>query len=219
MISRLNKNWPAQRALKTHGGITLFIFILVVFLSCAPSKDKSLSNAPGKTSSPAEKKIILPAFELPVPQNEQEKSYLGVTGSGTFTVSQINSPVLIIEVFNMYCPHCQRSAPLVNELYQTIQSRADVKGKIKIIGLGIGNSPYEVDLFKKKYEVPFPLFPDHDGAICKPFGVLSTPTFIGAKINRDGTIEQFYFKPGELHDIANFLTEIIQLSGLEQENK
>jgi hypothetical protein len=50
-------------------------------------------------------------------------------------------------------------------------------------------------------------------------GVSSTPTFIGAKINRDGTTEQFYFTSGELSDAANFLSEILNLSGLKQEDK
>jgi peroxiredoxin len=119
----------------------------------------------------------------------------------------------------MYCPHCQRSAPFVNDLFQSIQGRTDLKQRIKIIGIGIGNSPYEVDLFKNKYGILFPLFPDQDGTISKMLGVSSTPTFIGAKINRDGTTEQFYFTSGELTDAANFLSEILNLSGLKQEDK
>ena len=117
----------------------------------------------------------------------------------------------------MYCPHCQRSAPFVNDLFQSIQGRTDLKQKIKIIGIGIGNSTYEVDLFKNKYGILFPLFPDQDSAISRLLGVSSTPTFIGAKINHDGTTEQFYFTSGELTDAAHFLSEIIKLSGLKQE--
>jgi peroxiredoxin len=119
----------------------------------------------------------------------------------------------------MYCPHCQRSAPFVNDLFQTIEGRTDLKQKIKIIGIGIGNSPYEIDLFKNKYGILFPLFPDQDSSISKMIGASSTPTFIGAKINRDGTIEQFYFASGELTDATNFLSEILKLSGLQQEDK
>jgi len=203
-----------------HRGIVLSILILLFSFGCVSSETKSSSiTTPTKPSPPPEEKTTLPVFEFPVPQNAWEKNYLGVSGSGNCKVTQINSPVLIIEVFNMYCPHCQRSAPFVNDLFQTIQGRTDLKQKIKIIGIGIGNSPYEVDLFKKKYGVPFPLVPDQDGSISKMLGASSTPTFIGAKINSDGTTEQFYFTSGELTDAANFLSEILKLSGLKQEDK
>ena len=209
---------PDLRIHEPHRGILLFILTLFLFWGCVSSETKSSSRiSPTTVSPPQEKKISLPIFELPIPQNSSEKNYLGVSGVGNCKVTQINSPVLIIEVFNMYCPHCQRSAPFVNDLFQSIQNRTDLKQKIKIIGIGIGNSPYEVDLFKNKYGILFPLFPDQDGSISTMLSVSSTPTFIGAKINHDGTTEQFYFTSGELTDAAHFLSEIIKLSGLKQE--
>jgi len=50
-----------------------------------------------------------------------------------------------------------------------------------MIGIGLANSAYEVNLFKEKYKVPFPLFPDKDMAILKKIVVLGTPTFIGSE--------------------------------------
>ena len=52
----------------------------------------------------------------------------------------------------------------MNELYQAIQKRKDLKNKVKLIGIGTGNTPFEIDFFRKKYEVPFPLFDDEDYA-------------------------------------------------------
>jgi len=44
----------------------------------------------------------LPSFKLAVPENDQARSYLGLSGSGQFAVAEIETQVLIIEIFNMY---------------------------------------------------------------------------------------------------------------------
>jgi len=81
---------------------------------------------------------------------------LGLSGSGSFKIPQIKAKVVIIEIFSMYCPYCQKDAPGVNELYLLIENNADIKNKIKLIGIGAGNSSYEVEVFKKTYTVPSP---------------------------------------------------------------
>ena len=53
----------------------------------------------------------------------------------------------------------------MNEFYQAIEQRKDLKGNIKIIGIAIGNTPADVQYFKEKYKVPFPLFPDEEKSI------------------------------------------------------
>ena len=193
----------------------LFFLLAMLLWGCASQgvKTAGISGEPIKPG--LSKNMSLPIFELPIPQNELEKSYIGISGSGNFKVGQIKAKVLIIELFNFYCPHCQHAAPRVNELYQEIQGRSDINEKVKIIGIGIGNSPYEVSSFREKYQVPFPLFSDQSMSISKMLGVEATPTFIGAKVNDKGSQEQFYFKAGEFQDAPQFLAEIIKSSGLE----
>ena len=156
----------------------------------------------------------LPPFELPIPQDERDQSYLGLSGAGQFTIAQIEAKVVIIQIFSMYCPVCQKEASRVNKLYRTIQKRKDLKDKIKIIGIGTGNTAFEVGFFQKKYEVDFPLFSDEDLSIHKILGKLRTPYYIGVKINRDGRDEVFYSRLGQFRDINGFLKRIVELSGL-----
>ena len=156
----------------------------------------------------------LPPFELPIPRDARAQSYLGLSGTGQFTISQIEAKVVIIQIFSMYCPVCQKEAFRVNKLYRTIQKRKDLKDKIKIIGIGTGNTAFEVGFFRKKYEVDFPLFSDENLSIHRILGKLRTPYFIGVKINRDGSNEVFYSRLGQFKDVNSFLKRIVELSGL-----
>jgi thiol-disulfide isomerase/thioredoxin len=159
----------------------------------------------------------LPVIKLPIPKSPEEKNYLGLKGEGTFTIPQIKAKVVIIEIFSMYCPYCQKEAPTVNELYNAIENNADLKGKIKIIGIGAGNTPMEVDVFRKKFQIAFPLFPDVDYSIHKICGEVRTPYFIGVKINENGSHEVIYSKLGSIEDANKFLDLILQRSGIKKE--
>jgi protein-disulfide isomerase len=192
--------------------IQLFLMVLLLYGLATPSLAKAGLFDDGNKMSKEIKPV--PAIELPVPQSESDKSYLGVSGTGTFMVSKITSQILIIEFFSFYCPHCQRVAPLVDKVYREIESRPEIRGKIKIIGIGLANSAKEVSLFKKQFSVPFPLFPDNDIRVARKLSVLGTPTFIALRANDKGVQEQFYFYPGAFDDASQFLTEVVKLSGL-----
>jgi len=110
-----------------------------------------------------------------------EANYLGISGSGKFKITQIKSPVIIIEVLCTDCPNCRIAASWVNEVYEEIQARPDLKEKIKIIGIMQNNSIDEVDSFRARFKVPFPLFPDQNSTITDKLGVEDLPTFIGVK--------------------------------------
>lgn len=206
---------------KNYKEKTLMVLLSVaLFLSGCASQQPAITKAVSAPEPPASgMNKPFPEFNLPMPQREAEKGYLGLSGTGSFTTGQIKAPVLIVEVFSFYCPYCQQAAPRVNELYQAIQGRPNVQDKIKIIGIGYSNSLYEVDSFKEKYNVLFPLFPDQNTEIFKLLGARGTPTFIGVKRNSQGLQEQFYWGEGAFRDVQQFLTEIIKLSGLEEEVK
>ena len=159
----------------------------------------------------------LPDIKLSVPKNPLHRDYLGLPDETFFKIPQIKAKVVIIEIFSMYCPYCQREAPEGNRLYNIIESDPALKGKIKVIGIGTGNSSFEVDVFRNQYSVPFPLIADEDYSVHKSFGEVRTPYFLGIKINEDGTHRVFYSKLGEFTGAEPFLTLMIQLSGLKQE--
>jgi thiol-disulfide isomerase/thioredoxin len=186
----------------------LMSFVVIGVLSFILTHITSAANAPPIKSG------VLPVINLPIPKSLDEKDYLGLSGDGLFKIPQIKAKVVIVEIFSMYCPYCQKDAPRINELYQMIENNPDLKTKIKLIGIGAGNSSYEVSVFKKTYAIPFPLFPDKDFVIHKAYGEVRTPYFIAVKINDDGTPQVIHSQLGDFQGPEPFLELILKASGL-----
>ena len=182
------------------------VVMLALFVATAIG---AAENSPPKVGS------ALPEIELLKPNNSADLKYLGLSGSGFFKINQIKARVVIIEIFSMYCPYCQAEAPNVNRLYAVIEGNSALKEKIKIIGIGIGNSQFETGIFKKKYTVAVPLIPDADFKLHKIMGEVRTPYFIVVKLNSGKHPEVIYSKLGALENNDIFLEQIVKSSGLK----
>lgn len=155
-------------------------------------------------------------FKLFVPEDPAARKYLGIQNSpGKVPLSQIKSEIVIVEIFSMYSPPCQRHAPAANKLYQAIDSRKELKDKIKMVGIGMGNSQFEVGIFKDKYTVPFPLFDDRDSYVSNSLIGIRTPHYIGLRIKDGSEPEVFYSKPGGFTSTEEFLDTIVKTSGIQ----
>jgi peroxiredoxin len=100
-------------------------------------------------------------------------------------------------------------------MFRKIESDPKLKGKVKLIGIGVGNSSFEVKHFKKVYNIPFPLFPDGEFVIHKKLGQVRTPYFIGVKILADGNHQVYYSKLGGAKDADTLMQWLLKGSGLE----
>jgi thiol-disulfide isomerase/thioredoxin len=155
----------------------------------------------------------LAGIQLPIPQNNAEKEYLGLSGKGTFSLSRLKATSLIIEVFSMYCPHCQHEAPVVNQLHRMIEKDASLKERVKLVGIGIGNTPFEVDVFRKKYRILFPLFADDSFQLEKVSkDRFRTPTFIVAQVGSRGDLKIRDVHVGRINDPAKYLENVKKLA-------
>jgi peroxiredoxin len=164
---------------------------------------------------PPVKSDTLLQIRLSIPKDTNEKRYLGISGEGYFRISQIKATVVIIEIFSLYCPYCQASAPEVNALYWMIEQITDFKDRIKMIGIGAGNSVLEVNTFKEQFKIPFPLFPDPDFKIHKDLGEVRTPCFIVIRIKKDRAVEVLHLQEGAFGEAEIYLRKILKDSGLK----
>jgi hypothetical protein len=99
-------------------------------------------------------------------------------------------------------------------MFRKIESNPKLKDKVKLIGIGVGNSAFEVNYFKKSYKIPFPLFPDGDFALHKKLGEVRTPYFIGIKILNNGSHKVYYSKLGGAKDADTLLQKLLKDSGI-----
>lgn len=186
--------------------IVCFVWVVLAVL---------IAGTPGRTETPPPKvNGILPGFQLPIPENPALRRYLGIDGKGFFRIQQVKAKAVVIEIFSMYCPYCQREAPRMNQLYQEIESNPDLKGAIKIIGIGAGNSPFEVGIFRDKYHIAFPLFSDNDFSVYRCLGETRTPYFIVVAVAPGHDNKVIYSKLGGIKDHEAFLSVIRSRAGI-----
>jgi len=185
-------------------------FAVVILALLTSTVSVAAENSPPKAGS------TLPVMELLKPGDSAYLKYLGLPGGGnSFKINQIKAKVVIIQIYSMYCPYCQAEAPNINRLYASIENNSALKDKIKIIGIGVGNSQFETGIYKKKYTVAFPLIPDEDFKLHKIFGEVRTPYFTAVKLNSEKPPEVIYSRLGALENNDLFLAQIIRLSGLK----
>ncbi len=150
---------------------------------------------------------IFTDISLPRPVEQRQAAYLGLDDDVTdFAVQDIRSDLVLVEFFSMYCPHCQHEAPLVNEVYELIKTK-NLSEKIKMVGIGIGNTDYEVGIFQKKFMIPFPLFSDEPFVWHKKVGEVGTPYFALVR-NEGGTATVVWTHLGRMDSASGFFAEI-----------
>ena len=155
----------------------------------------------------------LPSIELPVPKSVEERTYLGLESKDFFTIPEIEADVVIIYFFSYYCHFCAQQVSYVNELYRIIDKNPDLRKKIKFIGIGIRNTPQEIEAYRTKYNLSFPLFPDADFSIHEAYGNITCPHFIAVKIKENGTHEVICCKYA-FRDARDFLKLILKNSDI-----
>ena len=183
----------------------VFFFSLLNFSNCTATE--GVSSIP--QSSVRKNQISVSEISLLTPDDKKAQSYLGLSGEKNFTVPQIKADVILINVFSTICPHCQEDAPNTNKLFQAIEDRPDLKGKIKIIGIGTRNSLEDVTLFKEEFKVPFPLFADEDMSIFTQLAATGTPTMIGIKL--------LFRKAGSIGEVSWFLDFLLDMAHLDRD--
>lgn len=116
-----------------------------------------------------------PSFDIRNGLDERDYAYLnlrkGFLTLGARTgLNDIEADLLILEFMNRYCITCQKEAPELVHFYAGIEKDPSLKGRVKILGVAIGNDETEVAGFKREFSIPFPIVPDAGTAVYRSIG-------------------------------------------------
>jgi len=143
-------------------------------------------------------------FTIPAPDSAQSQKYLGLKAMGPFGVSDIKASLVVIEFMSALCPHCHVNAPIMNNLYKTIQSDSHL-ADVKVIAIAIGSEKAEVAAYEKKFKVPFRVFVDEDSSISASMEGVPTPTTM-IVATENGKV--LFSQTGVIQDPDRFLKQL-----------
>ena len=150
------------------------IVVAAILLNQAPSQSGALTNpnAFNPTSRPLKVGDTAPNFDLP-------------TVNGTrYSLAAQRGHVVLLELFAVWCPHCQREAAILNQIEQHF-------GPSGLRAMAILASPYgrnydisgqtdlspataaDVTWFKNTFKVTHPLLIDHNYATVNTYGLVN----------------------------------------------
>lgn len=144
------------------------------------------------------------ALTLPTPYNQAGKMALGLNeGSATFTLSDLKSEIVLLEVIGVYCPQCFKQAPVFNNLYGRL-NKGKIKGRVTMFAIAAGGTDQEIEQLVKNGQYTFPVVSDMKYEIHKILGEPKTPFTIICR--PDGTILDTHL--GIIDDIDKFYGQI-----------
>jgi peroxiredoxin len=146
-------------------------------------------------------------FTLPAPDSVQAQKYLGLNEMEPFGLSDIKATLVVVEFMSALCPHCHTNAPIVNNLYKTIQGDSHL-ADVKVIAIAVGNEKAEVEAYKKKFKVDFPVLLDEDCAVSASMGGIATPTTMIISTENGKVL---YTNVGVIQDTDCFLRQLKSL--------
>ena len=117
---------------------------------------------------------VFPEVPLATPADPAARAYLGLQNNTNLTLSQVAGEVVLVEILNVLCPHCQRQTAPYNVLYRRLQADPATRGRVRMLGVAVGNSAEQV-ILRHLYSVLFPVVGDPRFHLHRAIGGSRTP--------------------------------------------
>jgi len=138
--------------------------------------------------------------------------YLGIGKKKTFSIKDMQGDLFIFEIFSTYCMSCPKNVPVLNTVYSTVNNDPELRQKVKLVSVAIGNTENEAQSYKQEHNVLYPVLTDFTFAFHKALGNPRVPYTIIAKRDARGKNIVVYTHPGVIESAGSFLKEVRKLS-------
>lgn len=111
-----------------------------------------------------------PDFTVANTLSKAQSDYLKVPPDSPIQLSAIPYDVIVVEFLNVYCHTCRLQVGIFNELKQAIAADPDLRGRVCLLGLAVGNSVEEIETFKEEFGPQYPILSDQDKVLFNSTG-------------------------------------------------
>ncbi|MFH1915042.1 MAG: TlpA disulfide reductase family protein [Pseudomonadota bacterium] len=165
--------------------------LLAIILWAAPAR----AERPGVGDT-------LPPFTMVPLAVEEDAAELGLTANGPFTLADLPTPYVLVEIIGVYCPVCHEMSPQLTRLTKRLK-RAGLDSRITLLGIAAGGTAMEVRYIRQR-EYAFPIAHDTGYEIHKLLDEPKTPfTMI---VDRSGKVR--YAHLGMIPDMDELFRQI-----------
>ena len=117
-----------------------------------------------------------PKLRLTILDGQQDRTYLGLApGTEFFQLDALKAQYILIELYSELCFACCQAVPELNRLLDLIKKEPSLAGRLKMIGIGVGNLKRDVHRFRREKNIGFPLFSDQSRDLHKSLGEPALP--------------------------------------------
>ena len=171
-----------RRSIALIASFAVLAVVIVIAIALASRVPKAASDAPSNAT---------------IAVGQKAPEFSAFTNGGPFDLASAGGRPTLLEVFATWCPHCQRETAVLNRLYATYKTRANV--------VAVSGSPYAIDetspetrddvnAFAAKFAVTYPVAFDPNLDVAHKYLQGGFPTVV--LIGQNGVIQSI--RDGEI---------------------
>ncbi|MCF8033377.1 MAG: redoxin domain-containing protein [Desulfarculaceae bacterium] len=150
-----------------------------------------------------------PSCRLVLLNKASDRAYLGITHrESAFSLEDVDADYLFVELYDELCFGCLKEVASYNHLFSDIQKDPFLKGRMKMLGLGVGSLNREVMRFRRQKKVLFPLFADRRREVFNCLGMPELPVAYLIKRTGHGRWKILKIMSGHIGDTGAVLRQI-----------